>query len=1037
MLVHRFLHESSTPIQLDIMASPTRTSDQTATTNTTTTLSEYLHNQFETIISHNKAPKQKIEVIHRINDFINNRNETTKQRSQDDLFSPLISDVHLTIKSGINNMSTGNEMQMNSGIQLPVIEWHSQFRKGYSMLMWVRFHTLDDDDSSSSSPDHLQPQLLYRFATSSSPAAHGIQATLHRDTSQTSNADSIPCILRVETLRPPSPSSTKSDSNMSMHSNSLTTPVTIPKSKWTLIGIQHSFPYLKRPTLSITVNGAEVDKGEVSYPTLGGELGEVMRDNYILCNLPIGSSRSSSSSASASASASGYKSSRLGLEMVDFAGFGLFKETIPTLIQGIICEHGPCYAADGVIPAVPPVVQNHDGVVMGGERQAMHKKGGATSGPFGLTSNSNRTNVSVGRGIGIPLCTGVMLSSDGNYQGEVLMQKLLSKLVIGLNASKAVTMGGDRVTIPVTTGCSIGLTGDVLKIGIVQPKEPYVDPAVAAAAKKGRKKNSVDPNEENLNVAKCMGQINIFNATHEFLKSERSLEPLGSVAIPSYSLPSYMVVGPRPIPSFLNSFSSVDTIGYILGAFHLSLPPPGYPHNLQTKFYHDSFDHLHDLVVYRGGALAAQLIELFTTNLSLGGRMREEILHTGSLHVLVTLLRRVLLRAIRLGMFSNKIVRSGQEQLWQVYAPREKPGDELLDMHALKQSAPSHVPELISKACCLIIGACCGPSEKEGSRCKRPPLSLHIRRASDLALTAIFGFAFDMDIWGGDPTAFAAVMEEIVKRYCSDCFNVNGGTEITRKFDSGYGRVLRFEMSVQYLLDIIRIRFGDEIILSKNHGAKVQEAQKSIAMSLSRLLYMMLKYSLSSNKTIFQGEHDVASAVSALSDCQLGSIGSHAVLVAMRDLLVYCEAFPSSGVISTVVGGNETDAEAVSTILHDNGLKRHNEKDTKLLIMLKRIKSDIAGRLARNLILAQFHDVIAPLLLSRTIFDGRRGVSDFDSSRDLDAIHNSDDDAKQMESSKFYWQHDWRLVLHLFTVSSTYRCVCQSLLSSCRFAIRI
>ena len=39
--------------------------------------------------------------------------------------------------------------------------------------------------------------------------------------------------------------------------------------KWMLIGVQHSFPYLKCPVVSVLVDGVEVERGgEVVYPTL-------------------------------------------------------------------------------------------------------------------------------------------------------------------------------------------------------------------------------------------------------------------------------------------------------------------------------------------------------------------------------------------------------------------------------------------------------------------------------------------------------------------------------------------------------------------------------------------------------------------------------------------------------------------------------------------------------------------------------------------------------------------------------------------------
>ena len=1014
------------PNILNIMASsnlkdtsPIRSSSKPTSTSTTT-LSEYLHDQLGTVIAHNRirSPKEKIEVVQRINDFLKN--------PSDDLFSPIISDVHLIMKdnnggsgSGIGN-SEGSPIRrktdmhkdiQNSSIQLPPIDWNQHFRKGYSMLMWVRFHSENetkaeadaDDAHNYSSSNHQQKlQILYRFATSDTPSALGIQASLYRDTSLKPNGKVIPSILRIENLRPLSPfSPSKMDSN-TIYNSSVTAPILIPDGKWTLIGIQHSHPYLKPPMVNIALNGEEVHRDELAYPSLhGGDSGGIMKDNIILSNLPGGDP------GNVSTSMSSYESSHLNIETVDFAGFGLFNENVPALIQGIVAEHGPCPNADGVIPSVPPTVQNRETLVMGGERNSIQKKkGGVMSGPFG-----QRAEVPVGRTIGIPLCAGVMLSSDGKYQGEILLQKLLSKLVIGLNASNAIMPGGGGVFIPVTMGCSIGLLGESNIIGLVQPKDPFGAPGTPTIGKKRRQKGSAEIQEEISNIAKFTGCVDFYHATQDYLVSEKKKGSLISTPIPSYSIPSSTVVDNVPIPSFLGTYSSLNAVVYILQAFRSALPPPGYSHNLQMKFYHDSFDHLNDLLVHKGGEFASKLIELFAATLSLGGRIREEILHSGSLHTLATLLRRVLLRASRLGMFSKSNSKSENERLWQTYSTRETPADELLDMHAIKQSSPSHIPELITKACCLVISSCCGPTEEVGTRWKRSPLASHIRRGSDIALTAVFGFSFDMDLWGGDLCACSAIFKEVTDRYCSDGFESGVSTEITEKFDNSLGRILRFEMNIQCLLDTIRIRFGEEMIITSTQSPKRRKAHESFATSLSRLLYVLLKFSLSSSKTISQGEHDVTTMVNALTDCHLGSIVSHAILTALRDILIYCETFPAIEVQSKLEGkvreasSSGPNADAVSSILFNHTSRQGTIKDGDHHLRLRRMKSDIVERLARNLIIGQFHDVVAPLLLSRTFFDGRSGMN------------NGDANTIQLESSEFYWQAHWRLVLWLFTVS--------------------
>jgi len=1081
-------------------------------------------NGSKTSTSTSTSAAERIEVTKRLTNFINgvsgtssdsdnkkkdnflktkNTNTTTTtQRHPEDMFSPLVSDIHLTIHPNSNvvaqplpNANANVVMPINNGIQLPTIEWHAHFRKGYSLLLWMRLHphtedtmtmapsptNADDNDNN----DNTETQILYRFAQSAFPQAHGIQATLHRDTSitDTHNGTQIPCVLRIETLRPPSPSKIDSPGRShdnGMHCNSMTTPMILPASKWCLVGIQHSFPYLKRPTCSITLDGVEVSKGEVAYPTLGNDMGECMRDNYILCNLPsvkyktpASGSAFKSSIDNSDVDATGirmvkagsrrYASSHLELSSVDFGGVGLYKESIPTLIQGIIAEHGPCRESEGVIPRVPPVVQNRDALVLGSNHgngsSNSHGNSGSNGGPFGLASNRphghGHGQDGKMRSMGIPLCTGIMISSFGSYEGEVLLQKLLSKLVLGVNASRAIvgnsysngsgnssgSENGHKITIPVSRGCQVGNTADVPKVGIIQPKEPHGVDGHAASTKstprsRGRRiRRQLIPtvedsnDEEKRKNAICIGNVKMFHATYEYLDREREVTDLGEQNyIPTYHLPSSAIIVNKPIPSFIHTLESINPIGYILQCFHLALPPPGYPHHLQTALYHQSFDRLHDLIIYKDGIFAAHLMEFMSSILSLGGRARDRILQSGVLHTLSTLLRRVLLRALRLGMLteggrgqgrgpSNAHMsmsmstnsNAGRKELWQIYANRETPNDSLSDTRA--NTAPSYIPPLIVKSMCNIISACCGPSIGNGTSAssgKRPPLAYHIRRASDLALTAVFGLALDnMDLWGCDAEACATILSVIVDRYC---LHGDGGeqteNEIGDKFDCGYGRLLRLEINIQYVVDIIRIRYGD--------SPTSTPAYLSLSTSLNRIIYRMLKYSLSSSRTLSQGEYDIHSMVGAISDCPLGSIVCHAIVDAIMKLLVYCEIFP--------LGGAEdgTDAECISDILDggkktstkssSNGKsKRTRESDLKL----KRIKSDIAGRLARNLLLSQFHNVVTPLLLSRAIFDGRRVNNSGASGSTSEAHEGNKRETEEVEEDSD-WRGDWRSILHIF-----------------------
>lgn len=1029
---------------------------------------------------------------------------------KNNLFSPLVSDVHVSIHppkvddSKRRRGTTGSHpnngvVGIHSGIQLPPVEWHRDFRKGYSLLMWVCFHDDTDEDEDdvdtddnfsgvgsflSTSSTDSDPQLLYRFATSASPLAHGVQATICKDTEYNDDDSNInqtngkkkmiPVTIQIDTFKP-SPTSTSSSPSKNLAKSpkidalqSNNVPISlitkrkafIPNHQWTLICIQHSFPYLKRPTVTVSVNGVEIEKGELAYPTLGGETGEVMMDNYLLCNIPntIHKRQSLESSLNRvgiqSTADNNTNESVLNISKIDFAGFGLFKEAIPTLLQAILCEHGPCSAADGVIPSVPPVVQCRDGIVIGtgstslnegnnGSSQSVSSGGvlrstGAgvlgspskrssnlvSNGPFSLSSHRT-SNVSEGRGIGIPLTTGVQLTEEVSHKGQLFLQQLLSKLVLGINGSSAFKTGG-RVAMNVNDGSNIGITSDVKIVGIVQPKSSK---SKGGGENKGRNSHRMI-DDINTHVARGIGNVTIYHATEEFMALEQKRLQGKSDSVKSLSLlptfqpPSSPISGFNKTPSFLSTYLSINSLSYILQPFHLSLPPPGQMHSLQRAYYHDSFEHLYDLVVYNGGALAASLIKLFATNLYLGGRMREEIIHSGGLHTLNTLLRRVLLRVNRLGMMSCK-GRDGKKRLWQIYAPKESSDDENCDFDGIKDMAPNHIPSEITNACKWIITACSGPAVENGMKWKRPSLPVHVRRTSDIALTSIFGIALDMDLWGGDPVAASEILGEVVNLFCGDSHDQHlNPTEITEKYDSGYGRLLRGHISIQYLLDMVRLRFGSESIVQRNGATNDistrAAALKSLAASLSKIFYTLMKYSLF--KQISQGEHDISAVVAALSDCPLGSVVAHASLTALRDILIYCEIFPNYFVGSAASSVNKKDTQTVKTLLEGANLGKPT-LNLQQCVKLKRIKSEIAGHLARNLLLGQFHDVVAPMLLSRTVFDGRRNTDGNDRPDNLASIGSGSsvssggvagDETAQQNFVQYEWQNHWIITLQLF-----------------------
>ena len=136
-----------------------------------------------------------------------------------------------------------------------------------------------------------------------------------------------------------------------------------------------------------------------------------------------------------------------------------------------------------------------------------------------------------------------------------------------------------------------------------------------------------------------------------------------------------------------------------------------------------------------------------------------------------------------------------------------------------------------------------------------------------------------------------------------------------------------------------------------------------VANALASLLTSMLLSSLSNKRNIVQAEHDVSACIAALSDCPLGTVGAHVIVTALCHILQWCDIVPSS-------------------------LVEQVEDDDKM---------QVATRLGRNLIMGQYHDVVAPMLLSRTVFCGERVLAQ------SDAPH--------------LWQYHWRCALLLFVVS--------------------
>jgi len=296
----------------------------------------------------------------------------------------------------------------------------------------------------------------------------------------------------------------------------------------------------------------------------------------------------------------------------------------------------------------------------------------------------------------------------------------------------------------------------------------------------------------------------------------------------------------------------------------------------------------------------------------------------------------------------RSLVRAQQLRLWD-YDTFDEFRSSIMDITC---EAPIHSATSPKRIPLEIAQAC---AELVAVSCGNDDTTI-IGRESDLAMSSVFGLGLDLDLWGVCVPSATLVIRAVAERY--------GGLSIER------GCILRRQIPIQSLLDQIRIRL---------EGLTLE--LETVANSLASIVTSMLLSSLSNKRNIVEAEHDVSACIGALSDCPLGTVGAHVILTALSFILEWCDVIPTQS-------SNNDD---------DNG----RSDDDKL---------QVATRLGRNLLMGQYHDVVAPMLLSRTVFCGERVLAQ------SDAPH--------------LWQYHWRLSLLLFVVCCTVVCVCVCLCGS-------
>lgn len=172
-----------------------------------------------------------------------------------------------------------------SCLRLPTLNWHD-FRKGYSVLMWVKpSMTLTDVEPTN------RLLTLYRFRSFARRGKY-IDATLSpfvlSDGVDASNpAQTLTSRVTIIAFDPTSHSSNNSPLP------SIEGDIHLVPEVWQLLAITHSFPYLKNPKVSISVNGNPLVSGDIAYPSpddgiVAKSRGDFMEDCVLLENVVEG-----------------------------------------------------------------------------------------------------------------------------------------------------------------------------------------------------------------------------------------------------------------------------------------------------------------------------------------------------------------------------------------------------------------------------------------------------------------------------------------------------------------------------------------------------------------------------------------------------------------------------------------------------------------------------------------------------------------------------------------------------------------------------
>jgi len=224
-------------------------------------------------------------------------------------------------------------------------------------------------------------------------------------------------------------------------------------------------------------------------------------------------------------------------------------------------------------------------------------------------------------------------------------------------------------------------------------------------------------------------------------------------------------------------------------------------------------------------------------------------------------------------------------------------------------------------------------------------------------------------------------------------------------------------MNLQYFLDTIRVRFDHSVAKASeehvhdNHSRyhdseRVKSSMYLIANALSEILYCMILATLtsSSGTSVTRGERDVGALVATLTECPLGSVCAHVVTTTVAKLLVKCR------VLSPLCLGS---SDAVNEGVYTRRPTRSSDIE----------EVSLESRLGRNMILCHYHDIVAPLLLSRSVphysfqqNETKEGANTVEENKakypcQIDFVNGTGTNNPTLPID---WTHHWRLSLFTF-----------------------